>query len=112
MGEDTPMDFEMALEEFGDDREFLMTLLGGFLDIVEAQLGKIQDGLAQGDSELIRGEAHAIKGGALNLTANELAKVAANLEDIGKSGELTKGAETFERLEREFHRLKKYAESC
>ncbi|MBW1706752.1 MAG: Hpt domain-containing protein, partial [Deltaproteobacteria bacterium] len=61
-----------------------------------------------GDAEVVRSEAHSIKGGAANLTADALSKVALELENIGKSDVLEGGIKVLERLENEFYRLEGY----
>jgi HPt (histidine-containing phosphotransfer) domain-containing protein len=48
-------------------------------------------------------EAHSIKGGAASLTVDDFSGIALELENIGKYGILTKGVETLERFEKEFH---------
>ena len=111
MEEDAPMDYETALDEFGGDEEFLKKILAGFLDNVRSQLGTIRKGFSEGNAVVLKEEAHAIKGGAANLTASELAHVAAELESIGKTGKLEKGSEVIGRLEKEFHRLESFARS-
>ncbi|MBW2119167.1 MAG: Hpt domain-containing protein [Deltaproteobacteria bacterium] len=58
---------------------------------------------------MVRSEAHSIKGGAANLTADALSKVALELENIGKSNVLEGGIKVLERLENEFHHLEVYA---
>jgi len=104
-----PMDFDRAIEEFEGDREFLIEVLNGFLENVKSQIATIRQAISDGDSEAVRREAHSIKGGAANLTADALSKVALELENIGKSGILEGGIEAIERLEKEFHRLEAYA---
>jgi HPt (histidine-containing phosphotransfer) domain-containing protein len=54
-------------------------------------------------------EAHALKGGAANLTADSLAEVAGEIESLGSSGVLERGAEILERFEEELLRLESYA---
>jgi HPt (histidine-containing phosphotransfer) domain-containing protein len=103
------MDFDKAVEEFEGDKEFLMEVLEGFLDNVRAQIGTIHQAITDGDAETVRSEAHSIKGGAANLTADELSRIAFELEDIDKSGALEGGIESLCRLEKEFHRLEVYA---
>ena len=60
---------------------------------------------------MVKREAHSIKGGAANLTADELSSVALELENIGKSGVLEGGAEDLERLEKEVYRLEDYVKN-
>ena len=103
-----PIDFEMGIEEFEGDEDFFMEVVVGFLENVRNQTKKIKQAISDGNSERVRKEAHSIKGGAGNLTANNLSDIAAELEDIGESGNLKDGTEVFERLEQEFHRLETF----
>jgi len=100
-----PMDFVRALEEFEGNREFLMGLLERFLENVRAQLGTIREALDRADAEILRREAHAIKGGAANLAAVELSSAAADLEKTAKSGSLGEVPARLERLETAYQRL-------
>ena len=104
-----PMNFELAIEEFEGDKELLMEVLEGFLENVRNQIVTIKQALSNGDTEVVSKEAHSIKGGAANLTADELSRIAFELEDIGKSGVLEGGIEVLERFEKEFCRLETYA---
>ena len=106
--ETAPMDFPEAIEEFEGDEEFLVEVVDGFLENVRSQIGTIRQAISEGDTEVVRKEAHSIKGGAANLTADELSGVAFNLEKIGKSGSLEKGMKALGRLEKEFHCLETY----
>lgn len=100
-----PMDFARALEEFEGNREFLMGLLERFLENVRAQLGTLREALDRADAEILRREAHAIKGGAANLVAGELSSAAAELEKTAKSGLLGEVPGRLERLEMAYRRL-------
>ncbi len=71
-----------------------------------AQLIVIERAISENDSQTIQKEAHAIKGGAANLTAMRLSKTAHNLEMIGKSGELHQSESVFKTLSTEFETLK------
>ena len=62
-----------------------------------------------GDVETMRREAHSIKGGAANLTAQELSTIAAELETQAKTGILENGNAIVDRLEWAFHGLEVYA---
>lgn len=104
----TPMDYDRALDEFEQDRTFLKDVLGGFLGVAKDQIRLMHQAIVDGDAESVRKASHAIKGGAANLTAVDLAVAAHELENIGKSGHLADGAEGLGRLERELHRLEAY----
>jgi HPt (histidine-containing phosphotransfer) domain-containing protein len=103
-----PMDFARALEEFEGNREFLTGLLEKFLENVRAQLGTIREALDRADAEILRREAHAIKGGAANLAAAELSSAAAELEKTAKSGSLGAAPEGLVKLERAYRRLDEF----
>ena len=106
---DTPMDYEKALAEYEGDREFLMSVLNGFLERAKTQMQTLRQALKSGDAERIREEAHAIKGGSGILRANALSGTAFELETIGRSGALEGGLEVFERMEKELRLLEEYS---
>jgi PAS domain S-box-containing protein len=103
-----PMDFARALEEFEGNREFLTGLLEKFLENVRAQLGTLREALDRADAEILRREAHAIKGGAANLAAAELSSAAAELEKTAKSGSLGEAPGGLKRLEAAYRRLDEF----
>ena len=103
------MNFEKAAGEFEGDKGFLMEVLEDFLTNVKTQIGTIYQAISEGDAEAVRREAHAIKGGAAHLSADDLSMVASELEDTGTSGNLEGGMPILERLEKEFCRLEVYA---
>ena len=107
--ESDPMNFARAIEEFDGDKKFLMEVLEGFIKNATAQIATMRQALSDGNMEAIGREAHAIKGGAANLTADALSEIASELMNIGKSGILKEGIEILERLEKELHRLEVYA---
>ena len=102
------MNFEVAVKEFEGDKEFLMEVIEGFLENVRSQIGTLRKAISDEDAEVVRREAHSIKGGAANLTADNLSGAAFELENIGKSGILEGGFEVLEKLEKEFHHLEAY----
>ena len=103
-----PMDFPRAIEEFEGDEEFLMEAMGEFFENVTSQIGVMRQAISDGDGEVVRREAHSIKGGAANLIADELSGAAFELEKIGKSGMLEGSMDVLEKLEREFFRLEHF----
>ncbi|MBW1861516.1 MAG: response regulator [Deltaproteobacteria bacterium] len=103
-----PMNPESALDLYDGDMEFMMEVLSGFLEEAEGQIETIRKAITDGNAEVLRKEAHSIKGGAAILTANDLSEVAFELENIGRSRDVKGSLETLERLEKEFDRLKVY----
>lgn len=107
---DAPIDLDAALEEFLGDREFLNEVLTGFIANVGGQLRVLRRALDDKDERVVSKEAHSIRGGAANLTAGRLAKLASELEALGGSGTLQGGGGLLDRIELEFNVLKKYFE--
>ena len=99
------MDFDRCVEEFGGDRGFVMDTCLEFINHVRGQILLIEDAIRNGDGEVVRGEAHSIKGGASNLTAVDLAGKAHALECIGKTGALGEAPSALRELQAEYVRL-------
>jgi PAS domain S-box-containing protein len=108
-GNGFPFDFQKAMAEFEGDRGFLLEVLEGFLGQVNDQIGAIQQALSDGNTEVVWKEAHAIKGGAANLSADALAGVALDLEKVGRSGSTDEAIKIFDRLKKEYGRLESYS---
>lgn len=104
-----PMDLSRALVEFDDDREFLKGILGGYVKTVKGQIENMRNAIARGRAEEVKKDAHSIKGGAANLTAEALATCARELEQLSGTGVLHGAMDVLGRLEREFSRLEEYA---
>jgi two-component system sensor histidine kinase/response regulator len=110
--DDLPMNFEKALGEFEGNREILMELLWKLIEDVRDQIGKIHKAIPDGNIEVVRREAHTIKGAAAMLTAVDLSNVASELEQLAKSGSLEGSTEIIEHIENEFNRLEDYIRKC
>ena len=104
-----PMDFEGALREFEGDRILLTEVLKGFMENVSRQIKILRRAIVSQDPERVRLEAHSIKGGAANLRADPLSRIAFELEKIGKSGALEDGPGVLKRLENELDALRKFS---
>ncbi len=104
-----PINVEQARREFDGDEEFLKDVLNGFFKNAGAQIQKITQAISNGDAEQVWKEAHSIKGGAANLTAEMLSRTALDLETMGKSENLAGCVDALARLKTEYERLKTYA---
>lgn len=104
-----PLNINRALDEFDGDKGLLMKLINGFIDIVRGQINIIRKAISDGDMEVVRSQAHSIKGGAANLTAIDLSKIALDLEEITKTGPIDDSMDMLSRLEQEFLRLETFA---
>ena len=105
---DIPIDFERAIAEFEGDETFFLEILKAFLIQVQTQIETLKASFSEQNAEVIRKEAHSIKGGAADLTAMPFSEIAFQLETIGKAGELENGAAILERFEDEYRRLQHY----
>ena len=103
-----PINFQKALDEFKGHREVLVEVLAEFLKTVRVQIKTMQGAIRSKDAEALWKEAHSIKGGAANLVAKELSRLALELEQTGKAGALENALEALERFEKEFQRLEDY----
>ena len=106
-----PMNFEKAREEFDGDNEFLLEVMTGFINNVGNQIETIRRAIIDGNSDIVWQEAHSIKGGALNLTAEKLSHLASELERTGKSKNLKGSRDVLNKLKSEYVNLKTYAEN-
>jgi PAS domain S-box-containing protein len=104
-----PLNLNRALDEFDGDKGLLMKLINGFIDIVRGQINIIRKAISDGDMDVVRSEAHSIKGGAANLTAMDLSQLALGLEKIAKTGTKDDSLDVLSRLEQEFLRLEAFA---
>ena len=103
-----PINYDKALEEFMGKKEILDKVVNVFLKSVGDQIIILRQAIIDKNPEVLKKEAHSIKGGAANLTANGLSKIAFELENIGKSGELKGAADVMDKFEIEFSRLKMF----
>ena len=106
-----PIDLKRAMAEFDSDMDFVKETLGGFLKNVKRQIEIMRTAIQEGTAEVVRKEAHSIKGGSANICADDLSQVALEMENLGKSGSVDKGQEILLRLEKEFDRLNRYNET-
>ncbi|MBF0102495.1 MAG: response regulator [Desulfobacterales bacterium] len=98
----TPIAIQKAIEEFDNDEDFFFEVLEEFLQTVEKQIEQLHQALADNKADIVKKEAHAIKGGAANITAMPLSQAAKILEEIGKQGDLTNAHQSLDTLEKEF----------
>ncbi|MCK5542829.1 MAG: Hpt domain-containing protein [Desulfobacterales bacterium] len=103
-----PIDIEHELKEFGNNVEFFNDLLNDFFKQVEKRISIMEKAALDKDAHTLKVQAHAIKGGAVNLSANILSEAAYNIEDICKKGDLDKSVEKIEKIRNEFSILKEY----
>ncbi|PTN38424.1 ATP-binding protein [Desulfonatronum sp. SC1] len=107
---EAPMDYQRAVEEFEGDQDLLDEVLHGFLGNLERQIPRMEEALAAGDARGVAEEAHAVKGGAANLLAENLAQAANDLEWIGRAGDVAGLEEPLERLRGAYRALSAFVQ--
>ena len=100
---------EAGLDDFEGDRDLLLEAMDLFLGSVSNQIGTLRQAILDDDAEIVRKEAHSIKGGAANLSADVLSEIAFELENAGKPKAIGTSTGILGRLEEEFDRLNAYA---
>jgi len=94
-----------GLRELGD-QELLKELAGLFLEDVPPQLETLRQAIEGDDASGVQRVAHTLKGSCGNMGAVRMATICAELEDVGRSGELERAPMLAERLEAEFGRVR------
>ena len=100
-----PVDVEAYVKRMGGNRDIADTIIKGFIKQIPVQLHNIAEAIKSGDIETVDREAHSIKGGALNVFANDMMLVAKALEMQAKSGDLGKALQLLEKIRQEYERL-------
>jgi PAS domain S-box-containing protein len=86
-----PMDFnrESFLARMMGDEGFAREVAAQFLDELPTLLGKLKEGVTGKDLESVWKQAHKMKGSAANVGGEALRNVALELEQAGRSGDLS-----------------------
>ena len=106
-----PIDYDVALEEFGD-MNIVNEVVAHFIEKVQTQIQDMREALTEQDIDGLRRDAHAIKGGAGTLEAKPLAREAEQMESLCKSNDLKAIPSALDNVVTEFDRLRTYVESC
>ena len=86
--------------------EAVEEVIGAFLEDAPARLADLREAARAGESRAVSTLAHALKGGCGSLGAVEMTRLAAELEEAGASGDLTRVPELLDRLEKDFGRAR------
>jgi two-component system, sensor histidine kinase and response regulator len=105
-----PLDSDVlaGLRELLQDGEpdLLAELVEMFVSDTGPRLAALREAVESGDASGVKRTAHAVKGSAGNMGARNMSNLAADLEDIGASGDLAGAAQKLERLEEEYGRVR------
>ena len=103
---------EALLGRLMGDRRLAGAIVSSFLADCPSQLSVLDRKVAAADSPGVRSQAHALKGGAATVAAEELSALAAALEQAGTAGEWERCAELLPRAVVEFYRFRSALESA
>ncbi len=106
-----PIDLDRALSEFMGEKEVLYGLLKEFTAKVRSQIKAIQRAIPNLDFKEIAKEAHSIKGGAANLTANMVAGIASALEKAAGLQQVELAGHLAGELEEKLQQLENYLQN-
>ncbi len=110
-GTEAPVQIQ-RIQMIGDgDLEFERELIQEFIADVELRLTGLQSAGKAGDMELIRQEAHSIKGSSVNVGAQAIEVIARKLERLGGKGDVAQIPDALDRLTLEFGRVRSFFEN-
>ncbi len=105
-----PMDMQSALFHFDDDKNFMMEMLTVFMAGLPARLSEMQTALNENNANILARLAHNLKGTCLNFGTEPLAKLSAELEEMGKHDDIQFAPAIAEQMQEEVHRLQEYVQ--
>jgi len=103
-----PIDLDRALDEFMGEKKVLNDILKEFTAKVRSQIRSIRQAFLSLEFSEIAKEAHSIKGGAANLTANKVAGMASALEKAADLQQVDLVNNLAGELEEQFQQLENY----
>lgn len=100
------VDREALVDLLDQNPDLIATIIDSFLGDCPDYMQAIRGAVEEGDAEVLRREAHGLKGAAGSLRAEPASEAASTLEEIGHSGDFSEADVALERLEREIDHLK------
>ncbi|HOJ61738.1 MAG TPA: Hpt domain-containing protein [bacterium] len=97
---------EEILQRVDNDWHLLSLIIKLFLDKHKILLQGIWDGIRENDGDRVLRAAHSLKGMVSNFSAMAVIHTAIQLENLGKSGDLTQAPALYAQLETELQDLK------
>lgn len=95
-----PIDKTKALEIVDGDEDLYRELVRMLLDEAIRETTEIEKALQAGDARTVERTAHSLKGAAANLAAEPIRSIAWELEQAGRSGDLSAGKGLIAELQR------------
>ena len=96
-----PIDFQEFMKRCMGNTQVFTKILDKFQSHVKEDLEKIRQSITEADADQLTLSAHALKGAAANLSAEQLRQIAYDLEKMGRSSDLKHAKDTLEKLQDE-----------
>ena len=109
MPDSDPIDIPTLKEYFpyeGEDIQLVIDLAEEFLTDTDQRMSQLQTYIQQNDAESVGKTAHAIKGASLTFGARNFSALCKDIEQIGKSGNLSGAAEKNTAAMAEYERVR------
>jgi HPt (histidine-containing phosphotransfer) domain-containing protein len=104
-GIEAPVNISAALRWVDDDRALLAELVEIFLEDCPRRLHELEQAVKEGNANGVRHAAHSLKGMVAGLGAGPAHGLAAEVEGLGKAGDLSKTSDLLPTLLLEFARV-------
>lgn len=92
------LDHAMVLERLGGDEELLQEVAQLFLEEYPTLMSEMRSAAQGGDAHRLERAAHSLKGSIANFGVEPAVQAALNVENIGRSGDLTNAVNAYEQL--------------
>lgn len=99
------IDLAAAMRRLGGDAKLLRDLVGFFLEDAPQFLKQIDSAIKARDYELLTRSAHSLKGMAASFDAVACVEAAAEVERLGRRGDLSGAADATDELARTVHEV-------
>jgi HPt (histidine-containing phosphotransfer) domain-containing protein len=111
-GIEAPVDFPAALDWVDGDQALLAELIGIFLEDCPRRLQELEQAASEGHAIGVRQSAHSLKGMVACFATRSAQSLAAEMEDLGKAGDLSKASALLPTLLLEFTRVMQYLKAA
>ena len=99
-----PFDLEMAVKQWGGDRDLVLKLIPKFQTQTQSELQQLEQSITAGDAKRTAELAHGLKGSASYVCARGIRDLAAQLEAMGRKGDLSTAGAVLAELRVELQR--------
>ncbi len=106
--DDKPVNLETALPRFDNDRQFFASMCSEFVASLPKRINEMQASLNTGDAVTLSRHGHSLKGVSSSFSAGPITRLSAEIEMLGKSGDLSDMSTLIDQLETEIERLKEF----